>query len=151
MRRVVVAPDENGKSYVVEDADVGPGLLWNLNPADTAAWIAELSQGDTFTSYEPSPGGAMWAFAELPPGAGAAAGAGNDSLNGMDADGFHATRTVDFIVTVDAGIVLSLDHGDVDLEAGDCVVLQAARHAWRNTTDKPVRFIDVLVAQVKDV
>lgn len=150
MRRVVVAPDDDGRSYVVEDSDVEPGLLWNLNPAETEAWIDRLSAGTTFTSYEPAPGGALWAFAELPAGSGMTPIEPTDDLHGMESDGFHVTRTVDFIIAVDSGIVLGLDKGEVELKAGDAVVLQAARHAWRNPTNKPVRFVDVLVAQVKN-
>lgn len=151
MRRVVVAPNMENRSYVVEDGQVERGLLWQLDPADTAKWVEQLSQGETFTSFEPVPGGATWTLAELPPGAGTTPQGVDQSLHGMDSDGFHATRTVDFIVAIDSGIVLSLDEGDVVLQAGDGVVLQAARHAWRNPTDKPIRFVDLLVAQVRDV
>lgn len=151
MRRLVVAPNSENRSYVVEDRQVEPGLLWRLDPADTATWVEQLSLGETFTSYEPVPGGALWALAELPPGAGATRQWADQSLHGMDGDGFHVTRTVDFIVAVDSGVVLGLDEGDVVLQAGDGVVLQAARHAWRNPTDKPIRFLSVLVGQVREV
>lgn len=150
MRRVVAAPDSENRSYVVEDGQVEPGLLWRLDPADTAEWIEQLSRGETFTSYEPIPGGALWALAELPPAAGTTPQGGDRSVHGMDDDGFHVTRTVDFIVALDAGLVLGLDDGDVVLQAGDGVVLQAARHVWRNPTDEPVRFLSVLVGQVRD-
>jgi mannose-6-phosphate isomerase-like protein (cupin superfamily) len=47
--------------------------------------------------------------------------------------GMHTTDTVDFDVVVSGEVVLELDDGaEVVLKAGDCVVQNGTRHAWRN-------------------
>ena len=47
--------------------------------------------------------------------------------------GMHTTDTVDFDVIVLGEVYLELDDGsEVLLEAGDCVVQNGTRHAWRN-------------------
>jgi len=46
--------------------------------------------------------------------------------------GFHTTRTVDFDFVVEGELTMELDADTVRLEAGDFVIQQAARHAWRN-------------------
>jgi hypothetical protein len=53
VRSVIVAPNSKNCSYVVEDRQVEHGLLWRLDPADTATWVEQLSQGETFAHYEP--------------------------------------------------------------------------------------------------
>jgi mannose-6-phosphate isomerase-like protein (cupin superfamily) len=47
--------------------------------------------------------------------------------------GMHTTDTVDFDVVVSGECFLELDNGaEVLLKAGDCVVQNGTRHAWRN-------------------
>jgi hypothetical protein len=42
-------------------------------------------------------------------------------------------------------VVLALDTADVALAAGDCVVQNATRHAWRNHTDRAARISAVML------
>ena len=47
--------------------------------------------------------------------------------------GFHRTDTIDMLYVASGQIVLSLDDGaEVTLSAGDTVVQNGTRHAWRN-------------------
>lgn len=145
MRRVVTAVREDGKSYVASDADIpDAGLIWDADPTDSQKWIDAIDPNVAFGMMQPKPGGAKWVLAELPPGTGMAKA--DHGLDGMDQDGFHVTRTIDYIYVIDAGVVLGLDEGEVVLGSGDVVIQQATRHAWRNPCDHPVRFIDVLVS-----
>ena len=65
----------------------------------------------------------------------------NEKLPGMmnvmepDNPGMHRTDTVDYIVVLSGEVSLELDDGEtVHLSAGDCVVQNGTRHAWRNTS-----------------
>ncbi len=55
-----------------------------------------------------------------------------------DNPGMHRTDTVDYIVVLSGEVSLELDDGQtVQLRAGDCVVQNGTRHAWRNTSSEP--------------
>jgi hypothetical protein len=47
------------------------------------------------------------------------------------------TRTLDFALIIEGEITLVLDLDEVNLTAGDTVVLRGANHAWSNRSDKP--------------
>jgi uncharacterized cupin superfamily protein len=42
------------------------------------------------------------------------------------------TRTLDFCLVLDGEVTLVLDTQEVDLKAGDVVVLRGGNHAWSN-------------------
>ena len=49
----------------------------------------------------------------------------------------HTTDTVDFDVIVSGEAYLELDDGaEVLLKAGDCVIQNGTRHAWRNRSSE---------------
>ena len=149
LRRIVTAVDGDGQSYVLSDEEIpDAGMIWKADPGDTQAWIDAIDPDSVLKVVQPVPRGVFWVLAEYPPGAGMSPG--HHQLEGMDERGFHVTRTVDFIYVLDSGIVLDLDKESVELRAGDVVVQQVTRHAWRNPTDQTVRFIDVVVSGVKD-
>ena len=64
----------------------------------------------------------------------------------MDERGFHVTRTIDVVYMLAGSVVLDLDDGSVELGTGDVAILQAPNHAWRNPTNDPARFIDVMIS-----
>ena len=47
------------------------------------------------------------------------------------------TRTLDFALIIEGEVTLMLDLEEVNLSAGDTVVLRGSNHAWSNRTDKP--------------
>jgi len=60
--------------------------------------------------------------------------------------GMHRTDTVDFEYVVSGEIWLELDDGkEVHLRAGDTVVQNGTRHAWRNKHTEPCRLVFCLV------
>jgi hypothetical protein len=148
MRRVVTAVNEKGESYVASDDTIADsGFIWRADPQDYQDWIEAIDPDKSFTMVQPPPRGVVWVLVEYPPGAGMEP---TEHPAGMDERGFHWTRTIDFCYVIDGGVVLDLDLESVELHSGDVVVLQAPHHAWRNPTDRPVRFIDVLVSGERD-
>jgi hypothetical protein len=64
----------------------------------------------------------------------------------FEADGMHATDTLDYAIVIEGEAWLELDNGTrTRLTAGDVVIQQGTRHAWRNTSDRPVTMAFVLI------
>jgi quercetin dioxygenase-like cupin family protein len=60
--------------------------------------------------------------------------------------GMHTTDTVDYCVILAGEVWLELDDGALTcLRAGDTVVQNGTRHAWRNLGDEPVTMAVVMV------
>jgi uncharacterized cupin superfamily protein len=63
-----------------------------------------------------------------------------------DNPGMHTSDTVDFEYIISGEIWLDLDNGEeVHLKAGDTVVQNGTRHAWRNRGKDPCRMVVCLV------
>lgn len=60
--------------------------------------------------------------------------------------GMHTTDTLDYGILMNGEISLELDEGKiVMLKAGDIVVQNGTRHAWRNSGTKPATLVFVLI------
>ncbi|HEX7545402.1 MAG TPA: cupin domain-containing protein [Gemmatimonadaceae bacterium] len=60
--------------------------------------------------------------------------------------GMHTTNTVDFEYVISGEVWLELDDGkEVHLKAGDTVVQNGTRHAWRNKRDDSCRLVVCLI------
>ena len=60
--------------------------------------------------------------------------------------GMHRTDTVDFLYVVSGEVVLELDDGaERRLRAGDCVIQNGTRHAWRNRSEEECVILVVLI------
>jgi len=139
IKRVVTGIDDEGKSYVLATDELpteGMAALWTYEPSSIDHLVAQVSEEEAATTIEPPPGVTRWVRAELPPGPPAGA-----SAPGIDENGFHTTRTLDVINLVSGRLTLLLDRDEVDLSAGDVVVQQATRHAWRNDGAEPAVII----------
>ncbi|WP_245287910.1 cupin domain-containing protein [Bradyrhizobium sp. Ec3.3] len=63
-----------------------------------------------------------------------------------ESPGMHTTDSVDYGILLEGEISLELDDGEtVALKAGDVVVQNGTRHAWRNPGTKPATLIFVLI------
>jgi len=97
---------------------------------------------------EPPAGGTAWRVFEVPPDdvmrAAMASAAG--TMEGIEADGFHTTETIDYVMVLEGEVALELDTGEVTLGPGDCVVQRGTRHAWRNRSGRPVRMVAVMLS-----
>ena len=145
MKRVVTGVDDEGRSYVVSSDELskdeyGAVNLWNYRPADIEQWIADIPEAAAATAFEPPPGGSWWVAATFPPNA---EPIGADTP-GVDEDGWHTTRTIDFDYVLSGELTLLLDRESVELQAGDAVVQQATRHAWRNQGTEPAVLLVLL-------
>jgi mannose-6-phosphate isomerase-like protein (cupin superfamily) len=63
----------------------------------------------------------------------------------VDAEGFHRTTTVDYVVVLDGPVELVLDDGSVEVQPGDCVVQRGTNHAWRNHGTAPIRLLTTMI------
>jgi mannose-6-phosphate isomerase-like protein (cupin superfamily) len=174
VRRVVTGQDASGKSVFVSDTEVDPvelaimpgtafHTLWGSDvppvlPTDGTRPSAPL--------YFPPHNGYRFAFFTLGPDSvaippdldiGQALEELSTKLPGLaeamepENPGMHTTDTVDIDVVISGEVVLELDDGsEVQLKAGDCVIQNGTRHAWRNRTSEPVViFVALLGAERK--
>jgi mannose-6-phosphate isomerase-like protein (cupin superfamily) len=169
IRRVVTGHSADGKSTVVGDDHVEPIVL-DLLPGYAFHRLWGADEAPTF----PDDGGARPAHAYFPPVGGFRFGLftvppettvmSDDidvstamreldaSLPGMashmepENPGMHTTDTIDFEYVVSGAIDLELDDGEtVHLVAGDTVVQNGTRHAWRNRGGEPCEMVVVLI------
>lgn len=63
-----------------------------------------------------------------------------------DNPGMHTTDTIDFEYVISGEVWLELDDGqEVLVKAGDTVVQNGTRHAWRNKSGEPCRLLVCLI------
>lgn len=64
----------------------------------------------------------------------------------LDNPGMHTTDSIDYGIVLQGEVYLELDNGaERLLRAGDCVIQNGTRHAWRNRSGKPVTMAFVLL------
>jgi mannose-6-phosphate isomerase-like protein (cupin superfamily) len=156
IRCVVTGQTAQGKSVFVRDSSVEPVTLQSLPGFEFHRLWGSESPVQLPTDgappppmpYFPGKNGFRFLFFTVPPGGRrdvermdpiAALAEVQQKLPGLAAvmepahPGMHTTDTVDFDVIVSGEIHLELDDGaEVLLKAGDCVVQNGTRHAWRN-------------------
>jgi mannose-6-phosphate isomerase-like protein (cupin superfamily) len=155
IRCVITGQTESGKSVFVRDVPVAPVTLALLPGFEFhRLWgsesVVDLPSDGTappHPGYFPPPSGFRFGFFTIPPEAvaptptdlNAAFAELHQKLPGMaealerENPGMHTTNTVDFDVVISGEVYLELDDGsEVLLKAGDCVVQNGTRHAWRN-------------------
>lgn len=160
MNRVVTGHDAAGKSIFVSEgrapkrvAMAGGGIdITEVWSTEGAAVVPAPSGDPTLARhpYFPAPGGTRFYVVRFPPAEAAAsvadpaaaAKAFFDQFPGLadvmepDHPGMHASQTVDYLVVLSGEIDLELDDGATRrLRAGDCVVQNGTRHAWKNPGD----------------
>jgi quercetin dioxygenase-like cupin family protein len=133
MKRVVGSTNAEGRSYVVsvDELDLStPQTAWEYEPSQIWKRIESIDPSEAADWVGPgAPGGVRWHVVAIEP---AAEDQEQPAYPGFDEIGFHTTRTVDFDFIAEGELTLLLDEGSVRLQRGDLVILQAARHAWRN-------------------
>ena len=160
IRCVVTGQTGQGKSVFVHDAPIEPITL-SLLPgfefhrlwgSESVPNLPSDGTAPPHSRYFPPQGGFRFGFFTIPPEAGVAAEPAQLALSlaelqqklpgmaevlEMDNPGMHTTDTVDFDVILSGEIYLELDDGaEVLLKAGDCVVQNGTRHAWRNRSSE---------------
>jgi mannose-6-phosphate isomerase-like protein (cupin superfamily) len=150
VRRVVTGLDDRGRSTVIADGEAFGGDTW------AEVWVTDPGRGldavvdpqDGPMVLEPPAGGTAWRVFAVPPDAVLRERLARTAaaIPGMEADGFHTTDTIDYVLVLEGEIGLELDTGEVTLRPGDCVVQRGTRHAWRNRGDRPVRMAAVMLS-----
>ena len=169
MRRVVTGHTRDGKATVASDTDVEaitlallPGTeFYRLWGADEAPTFPDDGSPRAAPTYFPPVGGFRFGLFSLAPDSvtmlkdldmGLALAEIAEKLPGMaehlevDSPGMHTTDTIDFEFVVSGAVWLELDDGkEVHLQAGDTVVQNGTRHAWRNKGTEPCRLVVCLI------
>ena len=169
IRRVTTGHDARGKAVFVSDSEIDgvtfaqmPGAafhrLWGADqppkfpdsgsPPAYSNYFPPLS-GFRFMTFTVAPGGQ----ARLTPEERRALYEGFKSrLPGLaehmerNSPGMHTTDTIDFEYIVSGEVWLELDDGaSVQLRAGDTVVQNGTRHAWRNKSAEPCHIVVFMV------
>ncbi len=172
MVRRIVTGTRAGKSVVVSDGPVSnthdftsvPGfqttLAWQL-PAAPAVPDDGIDPVATVSNLLPGVGGSSLIIVQFPPDSvmeradfnAQAAGAEYAAyLPGLvdtfdpDGSGMHQTQTVDYDLILAGELWLELDDGEVrHLQAGDIVIQNGTRHAWRNRSQQVAIMAAVLL------
>jgi mannose-6-phosphate isomerase-like protein (cupin superfamily) len=169
IRRVVTGHDSAGKARLVDDREVEPittellpGVaayrLWGRDerpvypddgaPRAAAAWYPPRD-GSRFMINIIPPGELV-----TPPAVDAAAALeelersmpGAMAHNEPDAPGMHTTDSIDYVLVVSGEVTLEVDDGEQTvLRAGDVVVQNGTRHAWRNHGAGPCTIVGVAI------
>ncbi len=169
IRRVVTGHGADGKAKLASDTEVDaltvallPGMefhrLWG---ADAAPTFPDDGSPYPSVTYFPPVGGFRFGLFTLPPDGTAAAAhidvevalkEAEEKLPGAiahlepDQSGMHTTDTIDFEYVVSGEVWVELDDGvEVHLRAGDTVVQNGTRHAWRNKSSKPCQMVVCLI------
>ena len=173
MVRRIVTGERNGKSVVVSDGPLEsthdyaavPGfrttLAWATTTAEPTLPFDGRDPVAGILSMLPAPHGTRMIIVQFPPDSvmaapdfdGAAAGAeyarylpGLAESFDTDGSGFHRTATLDYDVILSGELWLELDDGEMRrLTAGDIVIQNGTRHAWRNRTRLPSVMLSVLI------
>jgi cupin domain len=167
IRRIVAGQSKDGASVLTSETDVDaietplfPGaLFYSLWGADRSPHLPNDGAEPAFRTWFPPDGGFRFELIVLPPDG---ARAPNDmDLKAALADsekklpgligtmdphhpGMHRTDTIDLIYVTEGACLLTLDGGaETALGAGDTVVLNGPRHAWRNPHAKPCGLLTV--------
>jgi mannose-6-phosphate isomerase-like protein (cupin superfamily) len=144
MRLIITGHDDDGRSTVASDRllpDEGMRVLSTTTGIGKGTGVAAAAP---HIETVPESGAASWVFVDVPPEAQLRAALASGVV-GIDAEGWHTTPTVDYVLILNGTISLALDTREVELHAGDCVVQQGTRHAWRNRTESPVRMACVMI------
>ncbi len=174
IRRVVTGHDDEGKAVFASDetvepitSDLVPGMeFFRLWGSDETCRFPDDGSQPSAPAYFPPRAGFRFGLFTVPPDATvmledvdfeAAFGEIESKLPGMmahmepDAPGMHTTASVDYEYIVSGKVVLELDDGATrELSAGDTVVQNGTRHAWRNPYDEPCLLVVVLVGAQHD-
>lgn len=67
-----------------------------------------------------------------------------------DSPGMHTTPSIDYVVLLSGELWLELDAGEERrLRAGDVVVQNGTRHAWRNRSAQPATILSVMIGATR--
>ena len=153
MRRVVTGHTPDGKSIFVSDTEldvisISPILeFYKIWGADETPTFPDDGSSPPYTTYFPPVGGFRFVIYTMPPESVSTPVKGGldllldeleEKMPGVaeymekDSPGMHTTDTIDLEYILSGEVWLELDDGkEVHLQAGDTVIQNGTRHAWR--------------------
>ena len=169
IRRVITGHTSEGKASFTSDTIVEPTTV-ALSPGAEYYYIWGADETPTFpddgspypySTYFPPVGGFRFYLFTVPP----VSVPSQDNLDietalkeideklpgslaymERDNPGMHTTDTIDYEYIISGEVWLELDNGEeVHLKAGDTVIQNGTRHAWRNKGAEPCRIVVCLV------
>lgn len=162
-RCIVTGRNKHEKSAVVRDTTVAPGALGSADFWRTTTSPASLATDWTPIDpirLEPSEGGTIFRFFEIPPQkpnltreeaeraaaeAFAAAGASHCRVDTHQNPMMHTTSTIDYVVLLKGKVTLLLDESEVALRPFDVMVQRGTNHYWINPGPEPALMMGVLL------
>ena len=142
--RSIVTTTVSGRSRVLKAQEL-PDNYWVNLWSVTGDEPLGPDDADVNTVFPPKgTGSASWMIVSVPPGAEMQAKLA-EGVDGVDAEGFHLTGTVDFVVILDGEVTLALDDESIVIQPGDVVVQRNTNHAWFNHGDKPIRLLALMM------
>ncbi len=173
MRRVVTGYGPDGKEIIASDAIVEP-LTIGLMPGaefislwgnDAPAVYPDSGAPPPYATWFPKAGGFRVEEITIPPDSShppanidmtAAAAETEKKLPGLLAHldpahpGMHRTDTTDFVYVLSGRCILELNGGArAELVAGDSVVQNGTRHAWRVPYPEPCRVLSISIGAIR--
>ncbi|PXX71430.1 hypothetical protein DFR70_101853 [Nocardia tenerifensis] len=169
IRRVVTGHDASGKARIVDDDAVEP-ITTALLPGFAAYRLWGRDERPTFPddgsphraeAWYPPRDGSRFMINTIPPGD-ARPPADLDTASALaelerrmpgamavqepDGGGMHTTDSLDYVLVVSGEVTLELDDGELTvLRAGDVVVQNGTRHAWRNHGTETCTIVGVAI------
>jgi hypothetical protein len=122
LKRVVAGINEHGQTYVISTEELPATdfrTVWTFDPSHVPGRISATDPELAANWLRPGiMGGMRWLFVPLRPDAELE----YPKVPGIDENGFHTTRTIDFDDVIDGEPIVVLDEGPVQLHKGDCVI-----------------------------
>lgn len=173
VRRVVTGHDESGRSVFLSDGPAPRHRDFQDLPGHGMAqlWCSGEGRGEgddptlVQASLIPGPGENSLLMVSFPPDAVMAAPIDPeraldemiDALPGLfqcfepDQPGMHRTPTIDYGILLEGELWLELDDGQEKvLRAGDVIIQNATRHAWRNRSQQIAKAAFFMVGRPAD-
>lgn len=144
MTRRIVTEDVGGRSRIASD---GPAPhtwcdeIWITTPGEPLG----IDPGAEPPPVAAPAGSVLFRSVSLPPHEELKAIMASGDHGEIDAEGFHRTPTVDYVLVLDGPVELLLDEGAAIVQPGDCVVQRGTNHAWRNHGTTPIRLLTIMI------
>jgi hypothetical protein len=146
VRRIVTGNNDQGRSYFVSDDQVSEMYVWESLKAPAQLGAGAPLLPSTAPTIEPPAGGSKVTRVLMETWAQMKEKTAHGDYAGLDAEGFHRTATIDYIMLVSGEVDLILDESRTTVRAGDLVVQRNTNHAWHNMGETPVDFWGVMVS-----
>ena len=160
LRRVITGHNEQGKSVVVADKELGPLYEMWVTDQSPSSYGTQDEVAGRQVKLEPPERGTLFRFFRVDPEDSALS---RDEVERRVAIGFasigaehcrpdttrnpkmHTTRTVDYIILLQGEVSLLLDEDEVNLKPFDVVIQRGTNHAWINKGSRPALLAAILI------